>query len=51
MAGYSDFFNKNKKKTSKEEQARKANKQGSSWVTPQPEVIKRGRKDKQDNSY
>lgn len=48
MGSFGDFYNKNKKKVSKEELARKASKQGvvSSWVVPQPQVINRGKKEK-----
>lgn len=47
MSSFGDFYNKNKKKLSKAEQAKKANKSstGYSWSTPVPEVIKRGKKD------
>lgn len=50
MASFGDFYNKNKKKLSKDEMARKAAKQGSSapsWVLPQPELMRaRGKKEK-----
>lgn len=46
MAGFGDFYNKNKKKPSKEEQAKKASRPGSSWVVPIPQVISKGKKDK-----
>ncbi|MCL4390562.1 MAG: hypothetical protein M1484_03480 [Patescibacteria group bacterium] len=46
MAGYGDFYNKNKKKLSKEELARKAARvPSSSWSAPAPQVIKKGKKD------
>lgn len=48
MPGFGDYYNKNKKKLSKEEQARKAAKSGltgPSWVVPAPQVIKKGKKD------
>lgn len=47
MGSFGDFYNKNKKKLSKEEQAKKAAKStgGYSWSTPVPEVIKHGKKD------
>lgn len=47
MGSFGDFYNKNKKKLSKEEQARKASKVSvSSYVPPQPVVISRGKKEK-----
>ena len=46
MGGFGDFYNKNKKKPSKDEQARKAGKSTPSWVVPQPTVISKGKKDK-----
>ncbi len=45
MGNYGDFYNKNKKKASKEELARKAGKGYSAYTPPQPEVIKKGKKD------
>lgn len=51
MPGFGDFYNKNRKKLSKEELARKAAKSGAasgsagSWVMPAPQVIKKGKKD------
>lgn len=46
MGNFGDFYNKNKKKLSKEEQVRKAAKSGTAgWVVPQPQVIKRGKKE------
>ena len=46
MPGFGDFYNKNKKKPSKEEQAKKAGKTTPSWVVPTPQVISKGKKDK-----
>lgn len=48
MAGFGDFYNKSKKKLSKEELARKTAKSGAtgpSWVVPTPQVVKKGKKD------
>lgn len=47
MAGFGDYYNKNKKKLSKEEQAKKAlkNTGAPTWVVPTPQVIKKGKKD------
>ncbi len=45
MASFGDFYNKNKKKVSKAEVAKKANKTAPSWVVPQPQVIKKGKKE------
>lgn len=48
MPGYGDFYNKSKKKLSKEEMARKAAKSGVAgppWVVPAPQVIRKGKKD------
>lgn len=50
MAGFGDFYNKNKKKLSKEEQARKAAKSANSatpWSTSTPQVIGKGKKKEQ----
>jgi len=48
MGSFGDYYNSKKKKLSKEEQARKAARSGSSvpsWVVPTPAVIKKGKKD------
>ncbi len=48
MASFGDFYNKNKKKLSKDQQAKKAAKSTSApvWVLPSPQVIGKGKKDK-----
>lgn len=46
MASFGDFYNKNKKKQSKGEMTKRANKGVPSWVVPQPQVITKGKKDK-----
>jgi len=46
MASFGDFYNKNKKKPSKDEMAKKAAKAVNSWVVPTPVVISRGKKNK-----
>lgn len=47
MPGFGDFYNKTKKKLSKEEMAKKAGRGvAPSWVIPQPQVVKKGKKDK-----
>lgn len=45
MAGFGDFYNKNKRKPSKEKLARKANRSVPTWVVPTPQVIKKGKKE------
>lgn len=45
MAGFGDYYNKNKRKPSKEELARRANKSVPAWVVSTPQVIKKGKKE------
>lgn len=46
MANFGDFYNKNKKKPSKDEQAKKAAKSTTAWVVPQPQVLTKGKREK-----
>lgn len=51
MGSFGDFYNKNKKKMSKDEMAKKAAKGGSSnpsWVITPPTVIPKGKAKKTD---
>ena len=45
MAGMGDFYNKNSKKKSKADQAKAAQKSSPSWVLPQPEMVKKKKKE------
>jgi len=51
MASYGDFYNKNKKKKSKDDLSKTANKQTSVYTVPQPQVIGRKKKDFDKTTY
>ena len=46
MGSFGDFYNKNRKKPSKDEMTRKANRSTPSWAVPQPQVISKVKKDR-----